>query len=101
MKNGFKILWSEKAAQDLSDIISYLQNEWSNKEVKSFVRKLDARLELLSYNPRLYPKSPRRKELRRSVLTKQTVVYYKIKMDAVEVVTLFNTSQNPKKLPKN
>lgn len=97
MRNGYKLLWSDRATSDLQNIISYLLRKWTEKEVKNFVKKLDKRLELIAINPRLFAKTHKRKNVRRSVLTKHTVIYYEASTDIVRIVALFDTRQNPKK----
>jgi plasmid stabilization system protein ParE len=98
MRSGSKIQWTERAAFDLQNIIDYLLHKWTEKEVKNFVRKLDKRLELISINPRLFPKTNKRKNVRRSVLTRHTVIYYETTSDTIRIVTLFDPRQAPQKL---
>lgn len=76
MRSGYRILWSEQASADLENIIDYLLLRWTEKEVRNFSKKLDKRLSLLSINPKLFPKTAKRKNLRRSVLNKHTIIYY-------------------------
>ncbi len=98
MRSGYRIHWSDTAANDLQRIIEYLQFKWTDKEIRNFVRKLDSRLELISINPRLFPKTNKRKNVRRSVLTKHTVIYYETSTDTIKIVTLFDSRRDPKKL---
>jgi plasmid stabilization system protein ParE len=98
MRSGYRIQWTERATFDLQNIIDYLLYKWTEKEVRNFARKLDKRLELISINPRLFPKTNKRKNVRRSVLTKHTVIYYETSTDTIKIVTLFDPRQDPKKL---
>jgi len=98
MRSGYRIQWTERATVDLENIIDYLLYKWTKKEVRNFVRKLDKRLDLISINPRLFPKTNKRKNVRRSVLTKHTVIYYETSSDTIKIVTLFDPRQDPKKL---
>ncbi len=98
MKSGYKLFWSDKALADLQNIINYLTENWTQKEIQNFARRLDKRLELIAINPRLFPKTAKRREVRKSVLTKHTVIYYETKGNVVSIVTLFDPRQNPKKL---
>ncbi len=98
MRSGYKLLWSDRALLDLQNIIDYLTNKWTDKEIKNLVRKLDTRLELIIINPRLFSKTAKRKNVRRSVLTRHTVIYYETSNDVIKIVTLFDPRQNPKKL---
>lgn len=98
MQSGYKLFWSARALNDLQNIINYLSKKWTQKEIRNFARSLDKRLELISYNPKLFSKTAKRKDIRRSVLTKHTVIYYQVKGSSVTIVTLFDPRQHPKKL---
>jgi plasmid stabilization system protein ParE len=98
MRSGYRIEWTERAILNLQNIIDYLLHQWTEKEVRNFVRKLDKRLELISINPLLFPKTTRRKNVRRSVLTKHTVIYYETSNNTIKIITLFDSRQHPKKL---
>jgi plasmid stabilization system protein ParE len=98
MKSGYKLLWSYRALADLQNIISHLTENWTSKEIQNFARRLDKRIDLITANPGLFPKTTKRKNVRRSVLTKQTVIYYETKENIINIVTLFDPRQNPKKL---
>jgi len=98
MKNGFKLLWSDRALGDLQAIINYLSEKWTTREIQNFARKLDKRIELILSNPRLFPKTAKRKNIYRSVLTKHTVIYYEMSEKSITIVTLFDSRQNPRRL---
>lgn len=51
MKNTYKLIWSDEALKGLQEIISYLENKFSEKEVKVFAKKLDKQLEILKKSP--------------------------------------------------
>jgi len=98
MKSGYKLMWSDRALTDLKNIIAYLTENWTQREIRNFARRLDKRLDLISVYPNLFPRTTKRKNLRRSVLTKHTVIYYKTVHNVVTIVTLFDPRQNPKSL---
>ena len=91
-------MWSDRALSDLKNIIDYLTENWTQREIQNFVRKLDKRLHLISINPNLFPPTARRLNIRRSVLTKHTVIYYRAEKNIITIVTLFDPRQDPKKL---
>ena len=63
MKSGYKLFWSDRALDDLQNIINYLIKNWTQKEVRNFARRLDKRLDLLSTSPGLFPSQPRERTL--------------------------------------
>ena len=98
MKSGYKLFWSDKALADLQNIIDYLTENRTHKEIQNFAKRLNKRLDLIVINPGLFPSTTRRKNMRRSVLTKQTVIYYEIVEHIINIVTLFDPRQNPNRL---
>lgn len=98
MRSGYKLMWSDRALSDLKNIIDYLTENWPQKEIQNFARRLDKRLDLISVNPNLFPLTSKRKNVRKSVLTKHTVIYYRAESNVVTIVTLFDPRQHPKRL---
>lgn len=98
MKIGYELVWTDNAVTDLQYILDYLTVKWTKKEVQNFVRKLDKRLELIVIFPEIFPKTTKRKNVRRSVLTKQTTLYYEVGKKEITILSLFDTRQNLTKL---
>ncbi len=98
MGNGYKIFWTENALKELHLILKYLEEEWSEKEIINFFRKLDKRLNLISINPRLYAKTEIKKNVRKSVLTKHNVIYYLFEDEVIKILAMFDSRQNPDRL---
>lgn len=100
MKSGYRLFWSDHALAHLQRIIDYLTENWTHREIKNFAKKLEKRLELIRRNPELFPKTSKRKNVRRSVLTKHVVIYYYYETQGrvVTLITLFDPRQNPEKL---
>ena len=98
MRSGYKLFWSDRALEDLQNIINYFVENWSQKEIHNFARRLDKRLAIIIISPKLFPTTVKRKNIRRSVLTKHTVIYYELSKNTVNIVALFDPRQNPKKL---
>ncbi|MDI9313049.1 MAG: type II toxin-antitoxin system RelE/ParE family toxin [Limnohabitans sp.] len=57
MKNGCKILWTDFALKELESTIEYLEENWTEKELKNLASKLEETLSLISQNPDLFQKS--------------------------------------------
>lgn len=97
MKSIYKIIWSDEALVNLKNIINYLENHWTEAEIKKFAKLLDKHLNLLQDNPFLFPKSTQLSGLRKSVISKQTSIYYQIVQNKVHIISLFDNRQNPQK----
>ena len=98
MKSTYKIIWSDEALTNLNDTINYLENHWTEAEIKKFAQLLDKHLKLLQENPFLFPKSAQLSGLRKSVISKQNTIYYRIVRNNVHIITLFDNRQSPQKL---
>jgi len=98
MKSGLKIRWTEEATKNLESIISYLESNWTTKELKKFFQKLEKQLLLLSIFPEAYPFSSKKKSIHRCVFTKNLTIYYTVKDDYLVLLSIFDTRQNPLKL---
>lgn len=98
MKNTYKLIWSDEALENLKKIIKYLESRWTEKEIKKFATLLDKRLEIIEKNPFLFAESEKLNGLRKSVLSKQTSIFYRIIKHDVRIITLFDNRQSPKKL---
>jgi len=98
MKNTYKIIWTDEAYKNLQHIVSYLEKFWTSSEIRKFAKLLDKQLILIKKNPALYPYSNKSRQIRKSVLTKQTTLYYKVNDTEIYLVSLFDTRQSPEKL---
>ncbi|MDH5476363.1 MAG: type II toxin-antitoxin system RelE/ParE family toxin [Cyclobacteriaceae bacterium] len=93
-----KVVFSPTATRKLLVLLEYLENKWSEKVKKEFIEKLDKSILRITDFPKSCSESIEIKGLFKCVVTKQTSLFYRIKSKEIEVVTLFDTRQNPKKL---
>ena len=100
MDYDYKITWSDHSLEDLSDILEYLSRRWSTNEALQFQKKLFKRIEIIGKYPKLFRASNINPELRRSVLTKQTSIFYHVNSDKqiVSIVRLFDNRMDPESL---
>jgi plasmid stabilization system protein ParE len=79
-------------------IIAYLENRWTKREIEKFAQLLDRQLNLFKDNSFLFAECDMPKGLRKSVLSKQTTIYYGIVKNEIHIMTLFDNRQNPNRL---
>jgi len=77
MKNGYKVLWTEKALRELEEISNYLKNKWPDVVTDNLKEAINITYNLIEENPRLYPKSES-KDIYRAVILKYNSLYYQI-----------------------
>jgi plasmid stabilization system protein ParE len=68
--------------------------------IDTFLGKLEAFYKIVSLNPHLFRYYDKRRNIRMYALTKQNSIYYRNKRAAIEIITVFDTRQNPQKLKK-
>lgn len=93
MKNGYKVTWTDAALSDLSNVLSYLSENWTEREIANFSKKLHKRLATISQFPISFPKSRNKPNVRRSVLSKNNIIYYSIKDDKIVILRLVSPRQ--------
>lgn len=98
MENTYKLIWSDEALSNLKNILVYLEENWTQKEIKKFAVLLDRQLIRIQNNPSLFAESSNRSQIRKSVLTKQVSIYYRISENEIHLISLFDNRQNPEKL---
>jgi plasmid stabilization system protein ParE len=95
-----KVSISKRASVKLDKLLNRLQKEWSIEVKKEFIGKLDRALDIISVNPDAFPISNLQKGIHKCVVTKQTTIYYRVKAVEIQIITVFETRQSPKKLKK-
>ena len=94
----YKLFWSDESLDNLKGIISYLESEWSEKEVVAFKKKLSRQLDLIVMNPKLFPVSDFQPRLRKAVLSKQTTIFYELKDTEIHIAYLFSNKMDIKRI---
>jgi plasmid stabilization system protein ParE len=97
MKDISKVLWTEEANKNLSNIIKYLEDNWTKREIEKFLKKLNKQISIIQSQPDSFPKT-NNYNVRRSVVAKQITLFYSISQDTLNIVSLFDNRQNPQKL---
>lgn len=97
MKNGYKIFQTDFALKELENTVDYLEENWTDKELKNLAESIEETLILISQNPTLFQVSNVKKNIRRAVILSLNTLYYRIVNDQIEIISFFSNRQNPKK----
>ena len=97
MKSGYNIFWTDHAISELKETIEYLENKWTERELRTFSAKLDHTIELISKSPEIFPSSIEKRNVRKAVVEKNNSLYYQINGKTIEILSLFSNKKNPKK----
>lgn len=81
-----KIVWTTRAMQGYERIIKYLEEKWSEKEVRNFVKQTAHFFNLLKENPKMLEPTLKHKNLHRGPINRLTIVTYRYKPRKKEIV---------------
>ncbi len=96
-----KINWTNRAWLTYKANITYLEKEWTAKEVSNFVLLVDKRLANLSKHPGIgNPRNKKYPNIRATLVHKRILLLYKYKpqKNEIDLLIFWNTYQNPRKL---
>ena len=96
---AFKIIWTKQAIKGYDNIINYLEENWSDREVSNFVREADRFFETLSLQPEILQRTARSKNVFRGPINPLTIVIYRIKPTKrhIELICIRGSRQKPLK----
>lgn len=93
-----EIIWSPAAEKDFEKILEYLEFKWNNRIARRFINKVDDSIDLIVEDPKIFPLINEELQIRKSVITKQNTLFYRVSDSSIEIVRLFDTRQDPNKL---
>ncbi len=94
------LVWSKRAEKGYARIVSYLEKEWSDKEVRNFVQDTNRFFELLKENPQMLEVSKSHKNLYHGPINRLTILTYRFDPGKKEIV-LINIREARKRPLKN
>ncbi|MDO8366018.1 MAG: type II toxin-antitoxin system RelE/ParE family toxin [Saprospiraceae bacterium] len=89
-----KVTFTDQAAEQLAELLDYLEIEWSMKVRDNFLLKLESTVEVIAAFPFAYPSSESYPDFRRCVVTPQTSLYYQIQPEEIEVVAVLDNRRD-------
>ena len=91
---AYTIIWSPKARLTYYQILEYLDEHWTFREIENFIDRTEEALSHISQNPLLYQYSDESNTYR-CVLVKQVSLFYRLKSDQVELLRFWDNRQDP------
>lgn len=88
-----KVILSATASDQLQSLFDYLEHNWSPEVRRQFQRKLDLKIKTIKLLPLAFPKSNLFPDCHKCVVSPQTSVIYRLKIDVIEVVVVLDNRQ--------
>lgn len=92
-----KIIWSPQAITSLQQLIHFIDDKWNKKVSDNLLNEIDKEVKRIRKNPFLYPLYSRKKDLRKCVIKKKTLLIYRVTLHEIAIVLLVDVRQNPNK----
>lgn len=93
-----KVILTPIALDEYQNIIEYLLNKWGTRVTGNFINRFERISELLVKQPQIFPFVHKEKLIQKCVLTKHNVIYFTDTAEAIRIIRVFDTRQNPEKL---
>lgn len=94
MRNGYKINWSKESHKDIQNIIQYLNQNWTEREIKRFFKKFERSISSIQTFPHAFPASESNPQIRKCVISRLNSLYYSVNETEI---TILSISDNRKK----
>ncbi len=77
--------------------IKYLETNWTEKEVRVFIRLVKKKVKLLEPMPTIGRKTSSRKGVHKTLIHKRIMLFYRFRprLNQVELLSFWHTSRNP------
>lgn len=100
MGSDYQVVWTNEALLNLDAALQYLKENWTEREILNFKKKLASKIHLISRFPFIFPASEYQPRLRKAVLSKQTSILYEVNSltRTVTLIYLFDNRQHPEKI---
>ena len=96
---SFTLRWTTESVSTLKQNLYYLEYEWDNQVINNFLDRVEEILETIKTNPLLYPLHSAKDNVRKCVVNKRIILYYKIVDEQfIDLLTFWNTYRDPGKL---
>ena len=94
--SNYSIFLTERAQAEYYATLSYLSEDWSIQEALKFSGKVDDALERIKLKPKTFPIHSR--SVRKFVVDKNNIIFYRIEINQIDVLSIWATKRNPKKI---
>ena len=97
---AYEIRWTTRARDSHGDIVAYLEQEWTEREIINFINAVEEKLYLIAIYPDLFIKTNNKRNIHKTVISKQVVLFYRKRpsKQQVELMLFWDTRRNPEGL---
>lgn len=89
------LVWSPTAREEYAEILQFLDVEYGTNAALKMLDKVESVVEHITAFPRAYPLSPLRPDIRKTVVTPQTSLLYRVTDTQIQLLHFWDNRQNP------
>lgn len=89
---------SDEASTNIKSTIEYLKREWSQRSVVNFQNDLLNCFDQIISNPLSFLLIDAEHGIRKRKVSKYSSVYYRMRQDEIEIITVFDHRRDPERL---
>ena len=95
-----KIIWTPRSLKTHLNIIDYLNENWTIKEIHKFVLETETTIKQISQNPYMFQAIDEDKAIRKGFVNKIVSLFYRVNSanEEEELLVFWNNRQNPSRL---
>lgn len=95
-----KVYWTHKAIKSFNNIVDFLNERWTKKEIDAFAEQTDKVIEQISENPYMFVATDSRKNVRKGMVNKLVSLFYRVKprKKEIELIKFHDNRQDPAKI---
>jgi plasmid stabilization system protein ParE len=95
-----KVIWSPKAIKSFNNIVDFLNDRWTKKEIDAFADQTDKVIEQIAENPYMFVATEKRKNVRKGFVNKLVSLFYRVKprKKEIELLRFRDNRMDPDKL---
>ena len=93
-----EVFLSPLAEKKLEMLLEYLTEEWGISSKAKYIDKFKQAINQIAYYPKSCPKSLEFKGIYKCIVTKQSSFFYRIRHEDIEIITVFDNSQDQSKI---
>lgn len=94
---ALKIKWTKRAEKSFDNIVTFIENKWSEKSAEEFVKKTNRVLTQISEQPEIFEESEK-KGIRKGLIARKTSVFYRIYQNYIRLLFFWDNRRDPNKL---
>ena len=89
------VVWAPKALANLHRLIGFLDAKWNRNVSDNLLEEIDKTVKRIEHNPFLYSLFSKKKNIRKCLIKKRTLLFYRIHSSEIQIVLVVDARQNP------